>query len=248
MSKSSSMRSSGCGELSCFTKVMKRLPSVRLNAASSSFEPQFETKATGYTALAISRCAVSMAVERSTGWPFFIACDARGRSKIRARSRPLLQIHGPLTAGFSSGVTRSMLTFFAGSSVWTFHSALRCQICTVQPRAHPGQIEGVGFRYQTRALYRNDRDSKAPTGQISITLSEYGSASSARSSEARTSDASPRCVIPKAFDFEISRVKRTQREQRMQRSLSSRIRSDNGWNLVERTLTSRDTDGAPLYS
>jgi hypothetical protein len=79
-------------------------------------------------------------------------------------------------------------------------------------------------------------------------LSEYGSASSAWSSEARTSDASPRCVIPNAFDFAISRVKRTHREQRMQRSLSSRIRSDNGWNLVERTLMSRDTDGAPLYS
>ena len=94
-------------------RSMKRVPSVRLNAASSSLEPQFETKATGYAASAISRCAASMAVDRSTGRPFFIACTARGRSKIRARSRPLLQIHGPLTAGFSSGVTRSMLTFFA---------------------------------------------------------------------------------------------------------------------------------------
>ena len=66
-------------------------------------------------------------------------------------------------------------------------------------------------------------------------------------SEARTSDVSPRCVIPSAFDFEISRVKRTQREHRMQRSLSSRTRSESAWNLVDRTLGSRDTEGEPLY-
>ncbi len=78
-------------------------------------------------------------------------------------------------------------------------------------------------------------------------MSEYGSASSAPSSAARTSDASPRCVMPSAFDFEISRVKRTQREQTMQRSLSSTMRSDSGWNLVACTLGSRDIDGSPLY-
>ena len=54
--------------------------------------------------------------------------------------------------------------------------------------------------------------------------------------------------MPSAFDFEISRVKRTQREQRMQRSLSSRIRSDRSWNLVACTFGSRDTDGEPLYA
>ena len=159
----------------------------------------------------------------------------------------MLQIQGPLTAGFSSGVTRSMLTFFRGSSALSFHSGLRCQIWTVQPRAQPGQTDGVGSRYQTRALYRNGRDSSAPTGQRSMTLSEYGSASSGRSSAARTSDVSPRCVMPSAFDFDISRVKRTQREHRMQRSLSSTMRSESAWNLVERTFASRDIDGAPLY-
>ncbi len=159
----------------------------------------------------------------------------------------MLQIQGPLTCGFSSGVTRSMLTFWRGSSALSFHSGLRCQICTVQPRAQPGQTEGVGLRYQTRALYRNGRESSAPTGQRSMTLSEYGSASSGRSSAARTSDASPRCMMPSAFDFDISRVKRTQREHRMQRSLSSTMRSESGWNLVERTFASCDIDGAPLY-
>ncbi len=52
--------------------------------------------------------------------------------------------------------------------------------------------------------------------------------------------------MPSAFDCEISRVKRTQREHRMQRSSSSTIRSESGWNLVARTLGSREIDGAPL--
>ena len=100
----------------------------------------------------------------------------------------MLQIHGPFTAGFSSGVTRAMLVFCRGSSALSFHSGLRCQSLTVQPRAQPGQTEGVPFRYQTRALWRNDRESSAPTGQMSTTLSEYGSASKRPSSTARTSE------------------------------------------------------------
>ena len=50
-------------------------------------------------------------------------------------------------------------------------------------------------------------------------------------------------LLPRAFVFEISRVKRTQREHRMQRSLSSTMRSDNGWYFVRRTFASSDTDG-----
>ncbi len=114
--------------------------------------PQLDTSATGRFASAMRRRAASIAASSSTGLPLSIACGARGRSKICARSRPLLQIHGPLTCGFSSGVTRSIRVFFRGSSAWSFHSGLRCQSCTVQPRAHPGQTDGVGFRYQTRDL------------------------------------------------------------------------------------------------
>ena len=75
-------------------------------------EPQLDTSAMGRLAPSINCRAASMAEARSTGWPFCIACVARGRSKICARSRPLLQIQGPLTCGFSSGVTRSILTFW----------------------------------------------------------------------------------------------------------------------------------------
>ncbi len=64
----------------------------------------------------------------------------------------MLQIQGPLTSGFSRGVTRSILALACGSSAWSFHSALRCQIDTEQPRAQPGHTDGVGFRYQTRDL------------------------------------------------------------------------------------------------
>jgi hypothetical protein len=84
----------------------------------------------------------------------------------------LLQIHGPLTAGLSIGVTRATLTFCCGSSARSAHSGLRCHRLTVQPRAQPGHTDGVGFRYHTRDFCRNERDSSAPTGQMSTTLSE----------------------------------------------------------------------------
>ena len=119
---------------------------------------------------------------------------------------------------------------------------------TLQPRSQPGHTDGVGFRYQTRALCRKGRDSSAPTGQMSMTLSEYGSFSKAPSSTGRISEWSPRFCTPSAWVFEISRVKRTQRVHRMQRSLSSTMRSDSGKCLVACTLASREIDGEPLYS
>jgi hypothetical protein len=38
---------------------------------------------------------------------------------------------------------------------------------TLQPRAHPEQIEAVFFRNQTRCLKRNSLTVSAPTGQMS---------------------------------------------------------------------------------
>ena len=199
---------------------------MRLNASSSSFEPQFDTSATGWRAAPIRRRASSSAAATVTGRPFSIGSSARVRSKIRARSRPLLQIHGPFTAGFSSGVMRAMLVFCRWSSDFRNHSGLRCQTWIVQPRAQPGHTDGVGFRYQTRDLCRNCRDCSAPTGQMSTMLSEYGSSPSGRSSTGRMFETSPRRSTPSAMDFEISCVKRVQRRHRMQRSLSSRMRFD----------------------
>ncbi len=54
--------------------------------------------------------------------------------------------------------------------------------------------------------------------------------------------------MPSALDFEISRVKRTQRVHRMQRSLSSTIRFDSSSCLVDWTLASSEIDRPPLYS
>ncbi len=159
----------------------------------------------------------------------------------------MLQIHGPLTLGFSCGVTRAMAVFCAGSSARNAHSRLRCQMSTLQPRAQPGHTDRVGSRYQTRALCRNGRDRSAPTGQRSTTLSEYASRSNAPSSDARTSEVSPRSLMPSPFDFDISRVKRTQREHRMQRSLSSTIRLERLTNLVDLTLASIEIERSPLY-
>ena len=87
-----------------------------------------------------------------TGAPPRIGCSARARSSSAVRSRPMLHIHGPFTAGLSRGVTRSIATFFAGSRARSAHSGLRCQRLTLQPRAQRGQTDGVAFRYQTRDL------------------------------------------------------------------------------------------------
>jgi hypothetical protein len=245
--RSSSRRSPGCGAQSCFVITAKRLGSALLNAVSSSFDPQLDASAMGRSAPSISA---------SGNLEGGVEIDGLALAHRLRRARALEDLREvaalvadprPVDSGLSSGVTRSILALRRGSSALSFHSGLRCQIWTVQPRAQPGQTEGVGLRYQTRALYRNGFDNSAPTGQRSMMLSEYGSASSGRSSAARTSEVSPRWTMPSAFDLEISRVKRTQREQRMQRSLSSTMRSESGWNLVERTLTSCDTDGSPLY-
>ncbi len=96
---------------------------------------------------------------------------------------------------------------------------------TLQPRSQPGHTDGVVLRYQTRALYSDWRGSRAPTGQMSTMLSEYGSWSSGWPPAGRISEWSPRFCTPRALDFETSRVKRTQRVHRMQRSLSSVMRS-----------------------
>jgi hypothetical protein len=139
---------------------------------ANSFGIQLDTSATGCLAPSISARALAIADCRSTGRPFSIACPARVRSRTCARSRALLQIHGPLTAGLSSGVTRSMRAFCCWSRCLSCHSLLRCQMLMLQPRSQPGQTDGVGFRYQTRAWCSRGRDSSAPTGQMSITLSE----------------------------------------------------------------------------
>ena len=54
--------------------------------------------------------------------------------------------------------------------------------------------------------------------------------------------------MPRDFVFETSWVKRTQREHRMQRSLSSVMRGESLWNLVECTLASREIEGSPWCS
>jgi hypothetical protein len=55
-------------------------------------------------------------------------------------------------------------------------------------------------------------------------------------------------LTPSALDLEISRVKRTQRVHRMQRSLSRTIRSDSSTYLVDLTLASIEIERSPLYS
>ena len=84
-----------------------------------------------------------------------------------------------------------------------------------------------------RLVQERPRQQRADRADVDDVVRVRVARRSAPSSAARTSDWSPRCLMPSAFDFEISCVKRTQREHRMQRSLSSTMRSDSSWNLVD---------------
>ena len=126
---------------------------MSLNACSSSLEPQLDTSATRRFARADQ--APGGLDRRRPGRPACrssIGCVARGRSKIFARSRPLLQIHGPFTAGFSSGVTRSIATLCA--RVQRVELPLRLAV----PQVHRAAARAARtdrrrrFRYQTRDL------------------------------------------------------------------------------------------------
>ena len=89
----------------------------------------------------------------------------------------------------------------------------------LQPRAHPGQIEGEVSRYQTRTWKRKSRSVSAPTGQMSTTLPEY-LFSNVLPGKSPISEWSPRSKMPSSPVPVISSQKRTQREHRMQRSAS----------------------------
>ena len=89
----------------------------------------------------------------------------------------------------------------------------------LQPRAHPAQMDLARSRYHTRTWKRKSRSVRAPTGQMSITLPEYG-LSRARPGNIPISEWSPRWKMPSSPVPVISSQYRTQREQRMQRSAS----------------------------
>ena len=90
----------------------------------------------------------------------------------------------------------------------------------LQPRAQPGQIDCAVSRYQTRTWNRKSRSVSAPTGQMSTTLPEYLLLRS-WPGKSPISEWSPRLKMPSSPVSVISSQKRTQREQRMQRSASS---------------------------
>ena len=89
----------------------------------------------------------------------------------------------------------------------------------LQPRAHPLQTERAVSRYHTRTWKRKSRSVSAPTGQMSMTLPEY-LFSSVLPGKSPISEWSPRLKMPSSPVPVTSSQKRTQREQRMQRSAS----------------------------
>jgi hypothetical protein len=138
--------------------------------------------------------------------------DTRGSSR-RSRaasgwydSRPSSQIQTLLTSGFSRGVMRKM------------RSSLTHRV-TLQPRAQPPHTEGSRFRNHTRAWKRNSLSVRAPTGQTSTVLPEYG-LSSCRPGKTPMMASSPRLKSASSPVFDTSSQKRMQRVHLMQRSSS----------------------------
>src|SRR3989338_6765152 len=90
----------------------------------------------------------------------------------------------------------------------------------LQPMEQPGHTDFVEPRYHTRHLNRKSRSVKAPTGQTSTTQPEYR-LSNCFPGFNPSSEWSPRLKIPNSPVLVTSSQNRTQREQRMHRSMSS---------------------------
>src|SRR5688572_7423020 len=93
-------------------------------------------------------------------------------------------------------------------STWTLH-----------PVEQFGQTESPAFRYQTRWVYRKSFDPSAPTGHRSTTFPD-SLFSSGRPGKTSISEWCPRLTTCNSAVPLISRVNRTQRVQRMHRSVN----------------------------
>src|SRR3954453_12713271 len=100
--------------------------------------------------------------------------------------------------------------------------SLLASTSTEQPVEQLGQTDGVVLRNQTRCVYRKSLLPKAPTGQRSTTLPE-SLFSSGCPGKMSISEWSPRLMTVNSAVPATSRVKRTQREHMMQRSVNSVI-------------------------
>jgi hypothetical protein len=100
-------------------------------------------------------------------------------------------------------------------------SSLKCA-STLQPLAHPGQIDRVPRRNQTRHLNRKSLLVSAPTGQMSARLPVYW-LSSGLPGKIEISEWSPRRKNSSSEVPVTSCRNRMQREQRMHRSASRTI-------------------------
>jgi hypothetical protein len=90
----------------------------------------------------------------------------------------------------------------------------------LQPRAQPVHTEAAALMNQTRPRKRKSLAVSAPTGQMSTVFPAYFE-SSGWPGKVVMQLSLPRSATPSCGCFAISRMKRTQRVQRMQRSWSS---------------------------
>src|SRR5438477_2527688 len=90
----------------------------------------------------------------------------------------------------------------------------------LHPVEQSAQTLSFVLRFQTRCLYRKSLLHSAPTGQRSTTF-EASLLLSGSPGKTSISEWSPRLTICNSAVPDISRVKRTQREHMMQRSVNS---------------------------
>ena len=249
MRKSSSIRSPGCGErVALDERGEARAEGARRRRRAPRWSPSSTPARPAGVAAAISARATAIADRE---------LDRACPSASAARARPLEDLRqvAPLVAD-PRAVDRRVLerrdaldarVLAPDRACCSFHSRLRCQTLTVQPRSQPGQTDGVGSRYQTRDLCRNElRQERADRADVDHVVGVRVACRTRRPRRRARASGRRGSRCRATFVFEISRVKRTQREHRMQRSLSSEMRSESVWNLVACTLMSRETDGCAV--
>ncbi len=108
------------------------------------------------------------------------------------------------------------------------------------------QIDRAEDMNQTRPRKRKSVEVSAPTGQMSTTLPAYG-LSSGSPGKVVMKLSLPRSATPSCGAFATSRMKRTQRVQRMQRSWSSVTVGPSWTRLPFATFCTSSRDGCRSY-
>ena len=177
ISRSSSRRSPGCGVQSCLVKVEKRSPSKRSKAPMLPlFEPQLDTIPTGRAASSIRLRAVAIASGSLIALAFhpsrrFGAGPLKICRQVAALVADPRAVHGGVLERKSRARCWGGCGARPGRAASIRPCGARCSRCS--PGRSRDRPKASASRHHIRAVeYKAGRESKAPTGHRSMTLSE----------------------------------------------------------------------------